>query len=49
MVLASLKGNAVLTVGESDQFVEMGGDDRVFLEENKIRFKINLELRNTPN
>lgn len=42
-VLASLKDNAVLTVGESDQFVETGGMIGFLLEDNKIRFEINLE------
>lgn len=42
-VLASLNGNAVLTVGESDQFVETGGMIGFLLEESKIRFEINLD------
>jgi hypothetical protein len=42
-VLASLKGNSVLTVGESEHFVQDGGMIGFLLEENKIRFEINLE------
>jgi uncharacterized protein DUF4154 len=42
-VLASLKGNPVLTVGESEHFVEEGGIIGFLLEENKIRFEVNLE------
>jgi hypothetical protein len=42
-VLASLKGNAVLTVGESQNFVQDGGMIGFLLEENKIRFEVNLD------
>jgi hypothetical protein len=42
-VLASLKANSVLTVGESENFVQQGGMIGFLLEENKIRFEINLE------
>jgi hypothetical protein len=42
-VLTSLKDNSVLTVGESEHFVEGGGMIGFLLEDNKIRFEINLE------
>jgi len=42
-VVASLKGNSVLTVGESEHFAEDGGMIGFLLEENKIHFEINLE------
>jgi hypothetical protein len=42
-VLTSLQGNPVLTVGESEQFVQEGGMIGFLFEENKIRFEINLE------
>jgi hypothetical protein len=42
-VLANLKGNAVLIVGESEHFVQNGGTIGFLEEENKIRFEINLE------
>jgi YfiR/HmsC-like len=42
-VLASLKGTPVLTVGESQSFVQEGGMIGFLLEENKIRFEINLD------
>jgi len=42
-VLANVKGSPVLTVGESERFVKDGGMIGFFLEENKIRFEINLE------
>ena len=42
-VLASLKENSVLTVGESEHFAQNGGMIGFLLEENRIRFEINLE------
>jgi len=42
-VLASLRENSVLTVGESENFVQEGGAIGFLLEDNKIRFEINLE------
>ena len=42
-VLELLKGSPVLIVGESGHFVQDGGTIGFFLEENKIRFEINLE------
>jgi hypothetical protein len=41
--LASLRENSVLTVGESEHFVQDGGMIGFLLEDNKIRFEINLE------
>ncbi len=41
--LAKLKGAPVLTVGESEHFVQEGGMIGFFLEDNKVRFEINLE------
>jgi hypothetical protein len=37
------QGNPVLTVGESEHFIQEGGMIGFLLEENKIRFEINLE------
>jgi hypothetical protein len=42
-ILASAKGNSVLTVGESEHFIQEGGMIGFLLEENKIRFEVNLE------
>lgn len=42
-ILAGVKGNSVLTVGESEHFVQDGGMIGFLLEENKIRFEVNLE------
>jgi uncharacterized protein DUF4154 len=42
-VLASLRGTPVLTVGESQDFVQDGGMIGFLLEENKIRFEVNLD------
>ena len=38
-----LQGNPVLTVGESEHFIQEGGMIGFLLEENKIRFEINLD------
>ncbi|MGB6684559.1 MAG: YfiR family protein, partial [Candidatus Acidiferrum sp.] len=40
--LANLNGSPVLTVGESEQFVQEGGMIGFLLEDNKVRFEINL-------
>ncbi len=42
-ILAGVKGDSVLTVGESEHFVQDGGMIGFSLEENKVRFEINLE------
>jgi hypothetical protein len=41
--LSNLKEEAVLTVGDSDQFARQGGMIGFFTEENKICFEINVE------
>ncbi len=41
--LAGVSGNGVLLVGETEHFVEEGGIIGFCLEQNKIRFEINLE------
>lgn len=41
-LLASLKDSPVLTVGETEHFAQEGGMIGFFLEENKVRFEINL-------
>ena len=40
--LANMRGNPVLTVGESEHFAQEGGMIGFCLEENKVRFEINL-------
>jgi hypothetical protein len=40
--LASVEGSATLTVGESEHFAQDGGMIGFCLEENKIRFEVNL-------
>jgi uncharacterized protein DUF4154 len=40
--LENLKASPVLTVGESENFVQGGGMIGFFLEDNKVRFDINL-------
>jgi hypothetical protein len=42
-VIAGLKESSVLTVGDSQHFVQEGGMIGFFLEDNKVRFEINLD------
>jgi hypothetical protein len=42
-VLGELKAGPILTVGESDGFVEQGGMIGFCLVENKVRFEINVQ------
>jgi hypothetical protein len=42
-ILASVKGNPVLTVGEMDRFGQQGGIINFFIEEKKVRFEINID------
>jgi hypothetical protein len=42
-VLNSLKGASALLVGESEDFAERGGGIQFFLENNKLRFAINVD------
>jgi uncharacterized protein DUF4154 len=42
-LLAELKDGPILTVGESDGFVQQGGMIGFFLVDNKVRFEINLQ------
>jgi hypothetical protein len=41
--LMSASGNPILTVGETEHFAKDGGIIGFFLEQNKIRFEINLD------
>ena len=47
--LARLKDAPILTVGESENFVADGGMIGLFLQENKIRFDINLKAAQRAN
>jgi hypothetical protein len=42
-LLASLKDEAILTVGESDDFVKQGGMIGFCMDNNKVRFDINVD------
>ena len=42
-IISRLQGAAVLTVGDSDSFIEQGGMVRFITVKNKIRLKINVE------
>jgi hypothetical protein len=47
--MARVSGNAVLTVGETEHFAKEGGIIGFFLEDNKIRFEINLDAAEKAN
>jgi hypothetical protein len=38
-----LKDQSVLTIGEADEFLPTGGIIRLYTEENKVRFEINVD------
>jgi YfiR/HmsC-like len=42
-ILNRLKGSSALVVGESEDFAERGGAIQFFLENNKLRFAINVD------
>jgi hypothetical protein len=42
-VLGRLAASNVLTVGEGDRFLDQGGMIRLFLEQNRLRFDVNLD------
>ena len=42
-ILSSLQGSSVLTVADTDGFLEAGGMIQLFAEQNQVRFAINLE------
>jgi hypothetical protein len=42
-ILSSVKGVSVLLVGESAEFAERGGTVQFFLENNKLRFAVNVD------
>jgi hypothetical protein len=42
-LMAGLRSGGVLTVGEGDDFLEQGGMIRFVLEQNRVRFDINLD------
>lgn len=48
-ILAQLQNAAVLTVGESENFIQQGGMIGFALQENKVRFDINLQSAQRAN
>jgi YfiR/HmsC-like len=40
-ILAALAGDAVLTLGEADDFIQRGGMIRLFVEDSRVRFDVN--------
>jgi hypothetical protein len=47
--LATLRPDPVLTVGDSEHFVQEGGMIGFLLEDNKVRFEVNLEAAERSN
>jgi hypothetical protein len=41
-ILETLKGSAVFSVGESDKFAESGGVAQLILEQDRMRFAVNI-------
>ena len=48
-ILNGLKGRSILTVSDVDGFTENGGMIRFVMEQNKIRFRINLDSAKASN
>lgn len=42
-ILDQAKGAPVLTIGETEEFAQMGGIINFVIEDNKVRFQINIE------
>jgi len=42
-ILADLKGSSTLTIGETKGFADLGGVINLTIEQNKLRFEINLD------
>ncbi len=43
-ILESLKGRSVLTVGETERFAAVGGMINFTMQDNKVRFEINVDV-----
>ena len=48
-VLAGLKERRILTISESNSFLQSGGMVRLFTKDNKIKFQVNIEATNAAN
>jgi hypothetical protein len=42
-ILNALKGASALVVGESEEFAERGGGIQFYMEDNKVRFSVNVD------
>lgn len=47
--LALLKERRILTISESNNFLQSGGMVRLFTKDNKIKFQVNVEATNAAN
>lgn len=45
-IINSLNGSSILTVGETPNFLESGGTINFLIEDDKVRFEINLDASN---
>jgi len=43
-ILGATQGSLVLVVGETDDFIQRGGDAQFFVEGNKVRFAFSAEV-----
>jgi hypothetical protein len=48
-IFTTLKSRSILTVGDADGFAKRGGMIRLVTENNKIRFRVNLEAAKAAN
>jgi hypothetical protein len=48
LILDALRGSRVLTVGDTDRFIEMGGMINLYVQEGKVRFEINEHALDRP-
>jgi hypothetical protein len=48
-ILANLKSRSVLTVGDAENFAQLGGMIRLVIENNKVRFRVNVEAAKAAN
>lgn len=48
LILDALRGSRVLTVGDTDRFIEMGGMINLYMQEDAVRFEINEHALDRP-
>lgn len=48
LILDALRGSRVLTVGDTDRFIEMGGMINLYMQQGAVRFEINEHALDRP-